>query len=209
MTTAAGRRSGEVLSLRPSIRAVGRRYSAPTSRVALLLLLLVLAPQVASGQAVFALVALGVACLLIAVGLASWFVVGRVWLDENAVHRRTFLGTRTVERNRIATVLLLPRFRAPWSPPVPRMVLLDQGRRPLLRVAGWTWDPERIRSFAEAVGAPVTVIDDEIRPMDLPWRRLYEMPWRERHPVLAQLASLAAALLGVALIVWVAMAALG
>ncbi|WNV77237.1 hypothetical protein [Geodermatophilus sp. DSM 44513] len=180
-----GPRDVVLQEVRPSLRTYAATLRTPGQLLAFAVAGLSLALNLADWTAAPALVALvgGVSALALPLLLQRY--VARVRVTDRAVHRRDALGrTRVVPRAEIAQALLLPAFRSSGGPATGLLVLLDGRRRPLLRVHGRWWGADRLRSIAEAVAAPVLVIEDPLTPLELVWRRVYELSWRERHPVL-------------------------
>ena len=198
-----GTDTGHVL-IRPSLRTYGRTLRAPWMLLAPAALALNVGLALRDGDDASVLLGVGAAVLALVLLLACWLLVARVWTTDSAVHRRDLLGrTRVVPRDAVASVLWLPGFHASGHPPTGLLVLLDAGRRPLLRLDGVWWGADRLAALAPAVGAPVTEVGDALTPADLAWRTMYELPWRHRRPTLFALVVTVGALAvcGVALAV--------
>lgn len=189
MDTAGGGTDTEPVRLRPSLRTYGRTLRTPWMLLAPLVLALNVGLALRRGDDASVLLGAGGALLVLALLLVAWLLVARIWTTDAAVHRRDLLGrTRVVPRSSIASVLWLPGFGQSGGVPTGLLVLLDAGRRPLLRLDGVWWGADRLDRLAGAVGAPVTRIDDALTPADLAWRNMYELAWRHRHPALFALA---------------------
>ncbi|NEM06665.1 hypothetical protein [Geodermatophilus normandii] len=173
---------------RPSLATYRRVLRSPARLAGLLLSLAVLAAGTASGgPGILVLVPLSL--LVVAVLLGAWLATGRVWVSERAVVRRGALGRRrTVLREDLASALLLTGFHERGDRPSGLLVLLDARRRPLLRLTGTWWGLDQLREVAHACGVPVTLVEGDLTPGELVWRRPYDLPWHHRHPVAAQLA---------------------
>ncbi|SEL46813.1 hypothetical protein SAMN04515665_11327 [Blastococcus sp. DSM 46786] len=188
--------SAGTVELRPSLRTMGRAVVAPTQLLLLALLAVNGALLAADDDAVVLWVpaaALGLAVLVVAV----WRLVGRFQVTGQELRCRNLLRTRAVPRSRVAEAVLLPAFRdGAGARPSGLLVVLDDARRPLLRLDGLWWGRDRLAAIAEAVGAPVRLVPEELTPADLAWRNVYELPWRHRHPYLVQVLTTIAILVG-------------
>ncbi|SHH16739.1 hypothetical protein [Geodermatophilus nigrescens] len=185
-----------VREFRPSLRTWWRTLATPVPVT--LVALWVLQVFVNTGDAgpgvalVFLLVTVSLGALVVGARHAA----GRVVVTDASVRRHDLLArTRAVPRGDVASALLVPGYRQSGSVPTGLLVLLDRDRRPLLRLDGLRWGREQLREIAVATGAPLDVVDGDLRPADLRWRRLYELPWHERHP-LGVLVVVAALLVG-------------
>jgi hypothetical protein len=169
---------------RPSLETWWRTLLTPAGVTSAVLWLLLVVVQTADGGP-------GATVLLL---LTTLSVGASVVGGQQAVHRVVVTGatvrhrvlpvrTRTIHRSDVARALLLPGYRAVGSVPTGLLVLLDRERRPLVRLDGVRWGRGQLREIALATGAPLDVVDAELRPADLRWRRMYELSWAERHPV--------------------------
>ncbi|SDO22472.1 hypothetical protein [Geodermatophilus sp. DSM 45219] len=188
---------------RPSLGTCRRALRSPGRLIGPLLALAALVVSAAGGGPGLVL-ALLAAVLLVALQRAAWLAVGRVRVSDSAVQRRGLTGrTRSVPRGDIASALLMPGFHERGDPPTGLLLLLDDRRRPLLRLSGEPWGLDWLREIAHASAVPVTVLDDDLTPGELAWRRVYEMPWWDRHRTLLEVAvvlTVVAVLVGIALL---------
>ncbi|TYP88473.1 hypothetical protein [Blastococcus xanthinilyticus] len=190
------------VELRPSLRTMGQALVAPVQLLALALLALLVAIQASAGDPRLLWLAGAGLGILVLVG-ALWRLLGRLQVTGQAVRYRNVVCTRAVPRSRVAEVVLLPGFRdGRGARPSGLLVLLDAARRPLLRLDGLWWGRDRLSAIAEVVGAPVRLVPGELTPLDLPWRNVYELPWRHRHPYLVQVLTSTAVIGGALAAAW-------
>ncbi len=175
---------------RPSLRTYLRTRRTPAQLFNALVLAFAVAVHAGSGRVALAVVT-GGTVLLVVLLMVAWHLVARIRITDHALERRDLLGrTRRVPRGDVASALLMPGFRRSGDPATGLLVFLDDRRRPLLRLDGTWWGTDRLSEIADAGGAPVTVVGDDLTPLEIAWRRSYVLPWRDRHPVLVEFVGL-------------------
>ena len=192
----------DVVELRPNRRSYLRSIAVVLPAVALYLVL-----RLSTGHGSWELrvgIAGGV-LVLFALLLASYFQTARLWADAGTLHQRGFLGRRKdIGFERVASVLVVPHYRAVRTPPAPLLAFLDGSGRALVRIQGPMWNAADVERFATALDVhDVQRIDEPVRAADLRRDHGPALSYFDRHPVRFYLYSLVgtAVLIGVLLVV--------
>lgn len=131
-----------------------------------------------------------------------------VTVSEDTIVKQGFVRLRIVDREDVATVVVLNTYRDGSHETLPQLLARDASGRAVFRMRGFYWSREAMDAVADAIGAPTTVERD---PFTLD--EFYELApgtayWYERKRWLPIVSIVVAFILSVAVISWL-MTALG